>query len=242
MGCPPPSPPAKSAGFPPNRPARPPRSTVDPKQKQELLAKLKASTASKTTDSHCFKVPALPNARPIPNLAPPSDPNATTVDVRVVPPSEARSSTQVSKPVSKQEATAMVPLPQPPATPSDNMPQPQPKPSSGPSTAEPSTATAKVPQLTEDEAIVRDHGYRTPEEIELHKRVNKHVNGYLKKNCAIKGGVKVYTKKEAWKVSSRSRSAPRMTLLTPLDRSSPKWNLWICRPTLKSLNQRTPIK
>nr|GFD60028.1 hypothetical protein [Tanacetum cinerariifolium] len=66
----------------------------------------------------------------------------------------------------------------------------------------PSTAE-KVPPLTEDEAIVRDFGYSTPEEIELHKRINKHVNGYLKKNCGIKGGVKVYTKKEAWKVSSR---------------------------------------
>jgi hypothetical protein len=38
-----------------------------------------------------------------------------------------------------------------------------------------------IPQISEDEAIAREFSYQTAEEIDLHKRVNKHVNGYLKK-------------------------------------------------------------
>lgn len=58
--------------------------------------------------------------------------------------------------------------------------------------------------------MAREFAYTTPEEIELHKRVNKHVNGYLRKACGIPGGVKAYTEAEAATVSSHVPLSERM--------------------------------
>lgn len=206
MGYPPPSPPLKSTKVPQDQPARIPRSTVDPRRKQDLLAKLKASSTDKTTKQPAFKIPALPTA-PRPPIQVPLAETAkvTAAEVRAVPPAGKQLSAPVSKPPPTGKTTSDVPGS---TTSSNRLPKSAPQPNSQPQPlSNPSTLDAKVPQITEAEAMARDFGYRTAEEIDLHKRVNKHVNGYLKKTCGIPGGVEAYTRKEAWKV----RMVPHVT-------------------------------
>ncbi|KAJ9112635.1 hypothetical protein QFC19_000655 [Naganishia cerealis] len=72
--------------------------------------------------------------------------------------------------------------------------------------------TALVPtsvrQEIQQESTAKELGYQNEDELELHRRVNRHVNAYLKKVCGIAGGVKLHTERQAWTILSG---------LTPLD-------------------------
>jgi hypothetical protein len=196
MDCPPPSPPMKgSGGHPTSRVIRPPRSTVDNQQKQQLLEKLKRTSTSSSKAT--FKIPVLP---------PPST-NATKK------PTEDRvSSREERRPGNADQLSASSSRPMPtvvsPSVAQANttvvktsvVPQQKKKPQR---TSVPRQKPVKpfVQQVSEAEMMFKEFGYTTPEEIELHKRINKHVNGYLRKACGIPGGTKAYTEAEAATVS-----------------------------------------
>lgn len=195
----PPSPPLKAAQALQDHPARPPRSTVDPVRKQELLAKLKAPTTHQAAKPPIFKIPALPGAPPartqvtLPEIA--TTTPAPVVQIIPLSTKNVHQTASTSKPSDSGPLAASIVGSTTSAGQSvAALVQPQPQPPR-------STPNMVVQQVSKGEAIAGDFGSQTPEEIDLHKRVNKHVNGYLKTTCAIKGGFKAYTETEAWKVS-----------------------------------------
>lgn len=145
-----------------------------------------------------FKVPALPPP-PMDRTKPaPSDHTSDREQIGT------GNVNQVSASTSHQSTNVVIPAilePKPVAV--KRLVAPQPKEKAHQTTHQvPKSVNSVVNQLSEDEMMAKEFGYSTPEEIELHKRVNKHVNGYLKKACGIPGGVKAYTEAEAATVSS----------------------------------------
>ncbi|KAJ9112705.1 hypothetical protein QFC22_006207 [Naganishia vaughanmartiniae] len=64
------------------------------------------------------------------------------------------------------------------------------------------SAGANLPEDNTGDNIAKDLGCHDEAELELHQRVNKHVNAYLKKACGIPGGYRLYTERQAWNVLS----------------------------------------
>ncbi|GHJ89478.1 hypothetical protein NliqN6_5880 [Naganishia liquefaciens] len=193
----PPSPPLTPAQAP-HAYDRPPRSTVDSARKQELLTKLKAPVIGQASKPPIFKIPALPAAASTNRFSTHDDvrANSAALAVHINPSAVAQRAACISKTVQEVAANptnfqskAMTGAPLP-GTVHPQSPLPR------------STPKTSIPQISEDEAIAREFSYQTAEEIDLHKRVNKHVNGYLKKTCGVEGGAKAYTEAEASKVGS----------------------------------------
>jgi hypothetical protein len=202
MNCPPPSPPMKgSGGHPPSRVIRPPRSTVDNQQKQQLLEKLKRTATS--SSKRMFKVPVLP-PRPTDPIKAPTEDHASTREERR-PGNVDKLSASSSRPTSTVVATSVT-QPNPITVKTSVVPQ-QKKKAQRTAVPRQKPVNPVVQQVSEAEMMFKEFGYTTPEEIELHKRINKHVNGYLRKACGIPGGTKAYTEAEAATVSSPSFSS-----------------------------------
>lgn len=209
MNCPPPSPPMKaSGGHPTGRAIRPPKSTVDNQQKQQLLEKLrKTSASSSTMVKAAFKIPTVPTV-----LSPPA------IDSSRMLPLDETSSGEKGRPgnvdqssasSSHKTAKAVIPVANAPSTANapDPVPLKQPEiPRKKKKKAKQITVPRRkaveqvrqvVEQVSEAEMMRKEFRYTTPEQIELHKRINKHVNGYMKKACGIPGGVRAYTEAKA---------------------------------------------
>jgi hypothetical protein len=199
MNCPPPSPPMKgSGGHPTSRAIRPPRSTVDNQQKQQLLERLKRTSTS--SSKAMFKVPVLPPPSTKPTKTPTED-HASSVEERRPGNVDIQSAS-----TSRQTAKVVVPSvaqPHPIAVKTSVVPQ-QKKKAQRTAVPRQKPVNPVVQQVSEAEMMFKEFGYTTPEEIELHKRINKHVNGYLRKACGIPGGTKAYTEAEAATVSLSS--------------------------------------
>ena len=198
----PPSPPLQPAQAVRDHPARPPKSTLDPVRKQELLAKLKASTTRQAAKPPIFKTPALPGASPA-RVQVTLDGVTTGTPapaVRTIPLSTSnvyQKASPSNSPDKGSLAASILGSTKPAGQPVAGLAQPRRQ-------SPQLTPNTVVQQVSEDKAIARDFGYHNPEEIDLHKRLNKHVNGYLKTTCGIKGGFKAYTETEAWKVGDCS--------------------------------------
>lgn len=91
--------------------------------------------------------------------------------------------------------------------------------------------------------VAKDLGSQNESQLELHQRVNKHVNTYLKNACGIPGGYKLHTERQAWNVSRFNECVPspaRCSYIHELHRYSLLWRHWISPPIPKFSSRLIP--
>ncbi|KAJ9095258.1 hypothetical protein QFC21_005624 [Naganishia friedmannii] len=177
----------------------------------ELPAKLKphalAKSSTRVSTNAVFKMPALPVPRSTTSQAAANNAQATTVV------SQNRSPVPINQSLPCPSLDENAPSPAADSMASDRTQKTNPPhgmiEGSGSGSRSRTTGQQAVGAANLlKENVAKDLGCENEAQMELHQRVNKHVNTYLKKACGIAGGYKLYTERQAWKV---------LSTLAPLD-------------------------